>query len=91
MNSRDKVIAKIAMMEEKLHCQKIQIIEAKHYFANHGITRNHLMSVGLIVSSFYVGWTLNRKQWGSKIIKSLTEIGTVTFISYFKRSLLALL
>ena len=87
MNSRKKLIAKIALEEKAIVYYQCQINMHKNYFKN-DVYGNKLIPLGIILSSFIGGFTLARKKWIGQTFKGLVEIGMVAVTTHFKNQLL---
>lgn len=90
-NSRMQIIAQIRMLDRTLQCQKKEVIAHKQYFSESGINRYHLATLMLVVSALFIGWKVERKQWHSKVVHQIVEVGTLAFLNYFKKTLSTLL
>ncbi|WP_242604024.1 hypothetical protein [Legionella santicrucis] len=77
-------------MDKILQCQKKELAEHKKYFVQSKLTHYHLIIVVFIASAFFIGWKAERKQWGSKVMQLIEEVGTLAFINYFKKMLFIL-
>ena len=89
-SSRKLIIAQIELMSKTLQSQKSKVIEHQKYFTESGITRYHLTTWMLLVSAFFIGWNAARKQWSSKVMRQIVDVGKLAVLNSFKKTLVSL-
>lgn len=86
-NSRKQLIAQIDRIDYQLELQKNQVKEYQSSLNRVRMKHSRLLVLALLVPALAIGWKVSRGKWVSKIAIQVTEVLTITFISYFRRQI----
>lgn len=77
-------------MDRTLQAQQNEVFKHQEYFAESKITRYHLTTVALLIAAFFIGWKMDRKEWGSKVMHQIVDIGKLALLNSVKKTVFSL-
>lgn len=87
-NSRKQLIAQIAEMDAHLHLQQMQVRVYKSSLKKRQINYSGLLLMAFIIPTLFISWKMSRGNWINKLTTQLTELVTLTLMSYFRKQLI---
>ncbi len=90
-NSRRRLIAQINRIDYQLALQKNKVKEYQSSLKEVRIKHSHWIILALLLPTIAIGWKMRRGKWVSKIAIQVTEVLTITILSYFRRLVVNLL
>ncbi|KTC90608.1 hypothetical protein OQJ18_00820 [Fluoribacter dumoffii] len=84
--SRRQILAQIEQMDRTLRSEEYKVAEHQAYFAQSQTTRYYLAAVLLLVSAFFIGWKMERKQWSGKIMQQVIDVVVLAMLNSLKKT-----
>lgn len=90
-NSRRHLRAQIALLNNELQHQQMQITTDHDYFKSFRVDYRMLGLFAFLLSFTCLGWKLGKGQWFRRVVISVVDTISVIFFHYFKRQLVSFL
>ncbi|WP_454784299.1 hypothetical protein [Legionella sp. WA2024007413] len=84
-------MAQIHLVNNILQSQKSRVREHQRYFKDNEVTRYHLATWMMLISAFFIGWSVARKHLTGKVTQQIVNIGKLAVLNSFKKTLVSFL